>query len=175
MAGGKKATASETERQRQERCVAMLCAVTAESEKGIKRLCKSLQELDSTFPPCRTIRDWIAADEGFAAQYARSKEQQADHIFEQIIDIADDDSEDELFVGGEDESGASAKRVQNSEFIARSRLKVDARKWVVSKLLPRKYGDKVTLGGDPDNPLVHEHKHEISDEALTAIILGKNG
>ncbi len=134
----------ETEAERKERCVDLLCAATAESEKGIKRLCDALRANDPTFPPVRTIRRWIDESVPFTAQYARVKEQQADHIFDQILDIADDDSQDELPVGVDDETGASAKRIQNSEFIARSRLKVDARKWVVSKLLPKKYGDKIT-------------------------------
>jgi hypothetical protein len=145
MAKGEKQTAAgETEKERQARYVYQLCQATMETDKGIKRLCDTFRAEDLDFPPARTIRTWIAESEEFAAQYARAKEFQARHIFEQIIDIADDSSEDELFVGGDDEEGASAKRVMNSEFIQRSKLRVDARKWVLSKLLPKEYGDKIT-------------------------------
>lgn len=144
MAGKKKdTTGEETAAERQARYVYQLCQATMETDKGIKRLCDTFRKDDPNFPPARTIRTWIADNADFAAQYARAKDLQADHIFEQIVDIADDDSEDELFVGSDDETGASAKRVQNSEFIARSRLRVDARKWVASKLAPKRYGDKI--------------------------------
>ena len=41
----------------------------------------------------------------------------------------------------------------NSEFVARSRVRLDARKWVLGRMKPKKYGDKVLLGNDPENPL----------------------
>lgn len=141
MAGGRP---RKDDRERKQECLTIICAAIATSDKGLKRICDARRMDDPTFPHKCTVLDWIREDEEFANQYARAKEQQADHIFDQIIEIADDDSEDAIFVGGDDESGASAKRVQNSEFIARSRLKVDARKWVVSKLLPKKYGDRIT-------------------------------
>ena len=36
----------------------------------------------------------------------------------------------------------------NNEAVQRSRLRVDARKWLMSKLMPKKYGEKLELGGD---------------------------
>jgi hypothetical protein len=86
---------------------------------------------------------WCEKDSELSERYAKAKEHQASIMAEEIISIADDSSDDELFVECEDGSGKSAKRVQNSEFINRSRLRVDARKWVASKLLPKKYGDKI--------------------------------
>jgi hypothetical protein len=140
---GKKAP-EETQEERQARYVYQLCQATMETDKGLKRICDTFRADDPDFPPARTIRTWIADSKDLSAHYARAKEAQARHIFEQILDIADDSSEDELFVGGDDEEGASAKRVMNSEFIQRSKLRVDARKWVLSKLLPKEYGDKIT-------------------------------
>jgi hypothetical protein len=144
MAGKKATQPGETETERQERYVYQLCQATMETDKGIKRLCDTFRAEDSNFPPCRTIRNWIADNQEFAAQYARAKDLQADFLAEQIIEISDDDSEDEIFVGGDDETGAGTKRVANNEFIQRSRLRVEARKWVASKLAPKKYGDKLT-------------------------------
>lgn len=151
-----KPSPEEVQIHRQE-CVDLVCAAISSSDKGLKRVCDAFRVEDPSFPPARTLRDWIANDNEFATRYARAKELQADHIFEQIIEIADDDTDDELFVGGDDESGAGAKRVQNSEFIARSKLKVDARKWVVSKLVPKKYGDKVVqeVTGPDGGPQEH--------------------
>lgn len=133
----------ETEDERKARYIYQLCQATMETDKGLRRLCDTFRKDDPCFPAARTVRDWLAANEELNGQYARAKEHQLEHIAEQILEIADDDSEDAIFVGGDDESGASAKRVQNSEFIARSRLRVDSRKWILSKLNPKKYGDKI--------------------------------
>ena len=64
----------------------------------------------------------VNADKEICNQYARAMEQRADVIFDQIIGIADNDDPD--------------------SDVQRDRLRVDARKWVVSKMLPKKYGDK---------------------------------
>ena len=70
--------------------------------------------------------------------YTRAREVQAEIMAEEIIAIADDSAGDITI----DEDG---REIVNHEAIQRSRLRVDARKWVAAKLLPRKYGD-------------HEHK-----------------
>jgi hypothetical protein len=73
--------------------------------------------------------------------YARAKEQQADLLAEEIIEIADDSSKD--LQGYDDYNNP----IENKEFVNRSKLRVDARKWVASKLKPKKYGDKLELDG----------------------------
>ncbi len=92
-----------------------------------------------------TWLDWIATDEGFAKQYASAKQQAIELMADDILSISDDDSEDAIYAECDDKSGKSAKRLQNSEFINRSRLRVDTRKWLMSKLVPKKYGDKMGL------------------------------
>ena len=82
---------------------------------------------------------------------------------EEILDISDDDSEDTIFIEADEESGKSAKAVKNKEFIERARLRVDSRKWLLSKLLPKTYGDRTILAGDPENPLAG-----MTDEQLMA-------
>ena len=115
--------------------------------KSLRKVCKEAGIETTTF------LDWVRKDDSFALQYARAKEIAAELMADEILEIADDTSQDELFVEQEDASGKSAKRVQNSEFINRSRLRVDSRKWLLSKLLPKKYGDKLELSGDKDSPL----------------------
>ena len=76
----------------------------------------------------------------FSEQYARAREQQQEFYAEEILDIADDGQNDymeRLNKNGEIEM------VVNHENIQRSRLRVDTRKWIMSKLAPKKYGDKV--------------------------------
>jgi hypothetical protein len=65
---------------------------------------------------------------------------QADYIFDQIIDIADTTKEGVIIKDGPD-----GREVTTADMIQHRRLQVDARKWVVSKLLPKKFGDKIDV------------------------------
>lgn len=69
--------------------------------------------------------------------YASAREAQADKMAEDILTISDDGSNDTY----ETEDGTRT----NQDVIARSRLRVDARKWLASKMAPKKYGDKQTI------------------------------
>jgi hypothetical protein len=82
----------------------------------------------------RSFYDWIEKDVELQQQYARATISRADSIFEEILDIADDSSGDKKYT----ENG----EVMDSEYVQRSRLRVDARKWAVSKMNPKKYGEK---------------------------------
>lgn len=89
---------------------------------------------------------WLDEDEDKKKRYARACEVRAEKIFEEILDIADDATKDEIIT----ESGG---KIENKEFVSRSRLKIDARKWVLSKMNPTKYGDRTVIAGDKDAPL----------------------
>ena len=77
--------------------------------------------------------------------YARAREDQADTLADEIQAIAD-----EMPMEITDEKGVSRF---DSAYINWMRLRVDSRKWVAAKLKPRKYGDRVELAGDKNNPL----------------------
>ena len=96
--------------------------------------------LDKHMPNASTVFKWLNENEAFAKQYAHAREAQADTLADEIIDIADDGSNDYM---GEDET-------YNGDAVQRSKLRVDARKWVAAKLKPKKYGDKLDLtsGGE---------------------------
>ncbi len=86
-------------------------------------------------PNRSTVHNWIANDvQGFAACYSRAKEIGLDELADEILEIADDASRDLQMT----EQGP---RVDH-ELIARSRLRVDSRKWLLSKLAPKKYGER---------------------------------
>lgn len=101
---------------------------------------------DEGMPDVTTFYRWIEDDAEKAKQYARACEVRADAIFDEIIDIADDKRLDITY----SEAGV---QTANTEFIARSRVRIDARKWIASKLNPKKYGDKTILSGDKENPI----------------------
>jgi hypothetical protein len=79
--------------------------------------------LDPAMPVQSTIYVWLNDQPEFAEMYARAKRAQADLMAEDIVAIADDQDED----------------------VNRSRLRVDARKWLMAKLAPRKYGDALDI------------------------------
>jgi len=102
-------------------------------------------------PTPATIYNWLNHHEDFLKQYARAKEMHADAMAEEILRIADTADADNVC----DEYGNIKP---NHEWIARTRLRVDARKWYLSKILPKKYGDKIeqTHVGDPEKPVHHQ-------------------
>lgn len=86
-------------------------------------------------PDSTTFYKWIDLDSEKSKRYARACELRADSIFEDILDIADDSS-------GDVKINKDGEEYLDNEFVQRSRLRVEARKWIVSKLNPKKYGDK---------------------------------
>lgn len=92
-------------------------------------------------PAIRTVFNWMHKNDSFMQQYARAKQESADAMAEEILDISDK-AEDVIKHGAEKKSGAYAQT---------QRLRVDTRKWLMSKMKPKKYGEKVdvTSGGQP--------------------------
>jgi hypothetical protein len=113
-----------------------ICHMVSTHPMGTKKLHR-LYGKDG-FPAPPSITEWRLKYESFSAQYARAKLAQADILAEDCLDIADDDSGDNLIT----ENG---KKVANVEFMSRSRLRIDTRKWLASKLIPKVYGDKIQL------------------------------
>lgn len=86
---------------------------------------------------------WLAANEAFRDQYARAREAQANALFDEILDIADDGRND--WIEKRNAAGEVIGWQENGEAIHRSQLRIDARKWMASKMQPKKYGDKLDI------------------------------
>jgi hypothetical protein len=80
-----------------------------------------------------TVYRWISRHPEFRALYAHARELQALRWAEEVLTIADD------------------KTLDPQD----RRIRVDTRKWLLSKVLPKVYGDKVTVAGDPKAPIHH--------------------
>ena len=113
---------------------------------SLRRICMA-----EDMPAASTIFKWLNALPDFAEQYAHAREAQADTLADEIIDIADDGTNDYM-ADKEEEDGVR----YNGDAVQRSKLRVDARKWVAAKLRPKKYGDKREV----------EHKGGISVTSL---------
>lgn len=126
--------------------------------ESLRRIC-----LAENMPSKSAVFRWLYANEKFRDQYARAKEAQADALADDILDIADD-GENDTYIDDE-----GNKRVDN-DVIARSRLRVDARKWIASKLKPKVYGDRVQqeVTGANGGPLCIKIEKTIVDPTSTS-------
>ena len=123
-------------------------------------ICSRLSEGESLRAVCRdpgmpsegTVRGWAVRDvDDFGNRYRAARRMLLEYWADQIVDIADDEESD-----------------------PRSRqIRTGVRQWLMSKLAPRRYGDKVQIGGDPESPLQIMHREisleDLSDEALDAL------
>jgi hypothetical protein len=133
----------------------LLCDLLSCSHKSLATCLNEVNEILKLKVAPTMIYEWMHEDAELANRYARAKQDQADLLVEEMLAISDDDSQDAIFVEVDDKSGKSAKMVCNNEFIQRSRLRVDTRKWIASKLKPKKYGDKLEIEtSDDGHPLI---------------------
>lgn len=134
---------------------------TPEIAKEIcERLAKgeSLQDIckDKHMPAASTVCLWnIDNLHGFSEQYARARRSQAELMANEILKIADDTSKDEFGELG----------IPNNVSVQRHRLMVDTRKWYLSKVLPKVYGDKLALtDADGTGPVQFVTKSILEDK-----------
>ena len=93
-------------------------------------------------PAERTFYAWLARNEDFQQKYARAKEFQTYKFDEDLVDISDDARND--WVERENQRTGATFIALNEQAIARSKLMVETRKWLMGKHKPKKYGDRVT-------------------------------
>ena len=146
-----------------EEVAAEICAQLAEGN-SLRSICRA-----DDMPALSTVFRWLKVEEGFSDQYARAREAQADALFDEILEISDDARNDWMERRGEDDAGWIA----NGEHIQRSKLRIDARKWMAGKLRPKVYGDKSVIEGPGANG---EHLHKIeADEAFARVAAALDG
>jgi hypothetical protein len=124
-----------------------VCERMANGE-SLREICRS-----DHIPHEATVRTWSTDDrEGFATQYARAREALMEYWADEIIDIADDGTNDWMQRKAQD---GSVAKVLDAEHVQRSRVRIDSRKWLMSKLAPKRYGDttKHEVTGKDGGPL----------------------
>lgn len=90
---------------------------------------------EDDMPSLPTFFNWLRIEPDFLNLYTRAKEEQADALIEEMLDIADDSQGD--------------SKVKSQ----RDRLRIETRKWLASKLKPKRYGDRMIHAGDQENPI----------------------
>lgn len=112
-----------------------ICERIADGE-SLRAICR-----DEDMPSQTAVFKWLAKDAALVEQYARAREAQADTLFDEMLDIADNARNDWMASGGEDDAGYTL----NGEHIQRSKLRIDTRKWMAGKMRPKVYGDKIDV------------------------------
>lgn len=109
--------------------------ICAEMAKGasLRSICTA-----EGMPSVATVMNWLAQKPEFLAYYARAREERAEWHFEDTLEIADDGRNDWMDSNDPENPGYRA----NHEHIARSKLRIDTRKWFLSRMFPKKYGEK---------------------------------
>jgi len=107
------------------------------SGASVRSACKK----DGT-PSIDTFYKWLEKDKSKAERYARATEKRAEAIFEDILNIADENHKDVY------EDPETGQERTDHDVIQRSKLRVDSRKWVLAKMMPKKYGDKLDVTSD---------------------------
>lgn len=113
----------------------------------------TLRHIESVpgMPSKPTIMRWCINNKSFRDHYARAKKLQTEAFNEEIIDIADDSRNDWLL--RENTRTGETFVALNDEAVARSKIRIEARKWLMGKMKPKKYGDSTFLKGDKNNPI----------------------
>lgn len=106
-----------------------------EAGKSLRSYCQTEGNVSKT-----TVLKWLRVNRAFAAQYAQARARGMDTMADELLEIVDESGLD--VVGVNEKTGAP---IVDGEAIARARLRFDARRWLMSKLAPKKYGDKIEL------------------------------
>lgn len=117
-----------------------ICERIADGE-SLRSICD-----DEGFPSKSTVFAWLADNERFRTKYTHAREAQADALFDEMLDIADDGRND--WMERKNADGDSVGWQENGEALRRSDLRIKTRQWMASKLLPKKYGEKLDLNVD---------------------------
>ncbi len=100
---------------------ALLCERLSNGE-SLRTICS-----EDAMPAKATVFKWLAANPSFVDQYTRARETQVELMSFDLIDLSDPKDKDDMVA------------------VQRNRLQVDTRKWVMSKLAPKKYGDTANI------------------------------
>lgn len=146
-----------------------ICARLAEGE-SLRGICSN-----KDMPDKATVMRWLAANTEFRDQYARAREVQADFWAEQIIEISDTPME-----GTRVEEGKDGSKTVREDMLGHRRLQVDTRKWLMARMAPKKYGDRLTqeVSGPAGGPIQTEEispRETLADRIAGLIARGGAG
>lgn len=127
--------------ERDEKAQAIVAEI-ADTGKSLRSVCESNEVKPSTFLL------WVSNDSALAEQYARAMQVRADTHFSEIVEISDKQE-----IGTVETTKEWGAEIKTADMVEHRKLRIDARKWVIARMNPRKYGDKLELAGNTESPL----------------------
>jgi len=127
-----------------------ICSLIATSSLSLEKVLAS----DERFPTHPTFYRWMIHNPELRTEYARAKTEQLEILADEIAAIADETQPSEIVTIKADGS----REVKIVDATEHRRLRIDTRKWLLSKLKPKTYGDKLDLnhGGSVGIQLVND-------------------
>lgn len=119
-----------------------ICERIATSSDGLRKICRSLQIARSS------VYLWLKQREEFSDQYARAREFQCQALADEIIEISDTPKRGVIVT-----DTPKGRIVKRADMIEYRKLQIDGRKWVLAKLMPKKYGERRELTGAGGGPV----------------------
>ena len=122
---------------------AQVCLLISTESKGLRAICES----DERFPDPATFYRWMLSHAELREIYTRAKDEQLQILADEIQQIADETQVGEVITIKGDE-----REVKMADMLEHRKLRIESRKWLLAKLAPKKYGDKLQT----------EHSGEVS-------------
>jgi hypothetical protein len=124
-------------------------------------------------PARPTVLLWVVQDrEGFSDRYASARETGYAEMADELVEIADDGSNDWMKSNRPNSPGYDL----NGEHTSRSRMRLDTRKWLLSKALPKVYGERVAIDMstkvDPSEMTIEQIRDELAAEQARNVVAG---
>jgi hypothetical protein len=126
------------------------------------RICERLASGETLRAICRAdgmpseaaVRAWaLDVSHPFSAQYVRAREIGFFAMADEIVEIADDATNDYVLK----QQGEGQVLLFDREHVKRSELRINSRKWLMARGAPKAFGDKIEVGGNPDQPITVNH------------------
>ena len=123
-----------------------VCDAIAPQSKGLGAI---IEDLGFQVSPS-LIYKWIQQNDSFRERYARAKADQARVMADEITEIADNTQSGEIVT----EKGDGTVEIKRADMLEHRKLRIESRKWLAAKLLPKVYGDKLAhTGADGESPV----------------------
>lgn len=135
-----------------------ICEMLAEGTP-LREICR-----EEGMPPWRTVYSWMERDADLAASIARARELGYDAIAEECLRIADTPQSGKKVTMSEDGMTETVE-----DMLGHRKLQIETRLKLLAKWNPKKYGERVQVAGDADNPLRVEAEVQ-ADKLLQAIL-----
>lgn len=133
-----------------------ICTALAEGE-SLRSICQQ-----PGMPHIATVMRWLSDPEkrDFCEQYTRAREAQAETLAEELLAIADEAEYEPI---QDPNTGETLAVAFDKTAVARNKLRVETRKWLAARMSPKKYGDKLAVGGAADLDPIQMAGREMTD------------